>query len=182
MVESTFVTPAKIVKLSGIDEGMKVADFGAESGFFTRAAARAVGVGGVVWAVDSRADLLPRIKNVAEAEGLTNVEVVRGEVDHLGGTHLPEATFDAVLVCNTLFGLECKDCLADEVSRVLKVGGIVVLVDWQGSFGGLGPHPDHVITEPQARTLFEQHGFVYQGPLPAGEYHWGCILKKKKTK
>jgi len=61
-MESSFLNPAKVLAALHIDEGMKVADFSGAGGFFTRAAARAVG-SGVVWAVDSNADLLTRIRN-----------------------------------------------------------------------------------------------------------------------
>lgn len=180
MAESSFLAPASVVRLAGVHEGMKVADFGAGSGFFTRAAARVVGAGGVVWAVDINADLLARIKSVAIAEGLHNVEIIRGDIEHIGGTNLPERTFDMVFVCNTLFATECKGCVAAEAARVLKPGGKVLLVDWSESHGGLGPHEDHVVTVAQARECFEQAGFAWEGEVMAGAYHWGCILKRKK--
>ncbi|MES2202877.1 MAG: class I SAM-dependent methyltransferase [Patescibacteria group bacterium] len=179
MAESSFLNPAKLVHAAMVHEGMKVADFGAGSGFVARALGRAVGPGGVVWAVDQNRDLLPRIKNVAQGEGLKNIEVMQGDVSHLGGTHLPENYFDMVFICNTLFAMECKGCVAGEAARVLKPGGKVALVDWAGTFGGLGPREDHVVTQDQAREVFEQNGFVAGDALPAGAYHWGCILKKK---
>ena len=179
MSESSFLDPARAVAAAGLHEGMKVADFGAGAGFFTRAAARVAGVHGEVWAVDSNADLLPRIKTLAQAEGLHNVEVVRGNAEHVGGTHLPAATFDVCIVANLLFAAQCKSCLADEAARILKRGGRVLLIDWTGSHGGLGPHPRQVVGKADALREFESHGFVFVDNLPAGGYHWGCILKKK---
>jgi predicted methyltransferase len=51
MEESTFLNPARTLEYAGLEEGMKVADLGAGSGFFTRAAARRVGEGGILGAV-----------------------------------------------------------------------------------------------------------------------------------
>jgi ubiquinone/menaquinone biosynthesis C-methylase UbiE len=178
MHESSFLNPEKVVEAAGIHAGLKVADFGSGAGFFTRAAARYVGPGGVVCAVDIHQDLLPRLKNLALGEGLRNIEVMHGDVEQVGGSHLPDKTFDFVLVTNLLFAIECKDCLVQEVARVLKPHGKVLVVDWKDSFGGLGPHPDHVVTEPAGRNIFEQSGFTFVSNIPAGEYHWGCILKK----
>lgn len=163
---------------AGIHEGMKVADFATGAGFFTRAVARAVGAGGVVWAVDAHQDMLPRVKTIAAAEGLTNIEVMHGNIEHVGGSHLPENTFDFVLMVNVFFSLECKDCAVKEAARVLKRHGKVLVIDWQDSFGGLGPHPDHVVTRSAMRELFEGSGFSFVGDIEAGSYHWGCILKK----
>jgi ubiquinone/menaquinone biosynthesis C-methylase UbiE len=156
-----------------------IADFGAGSGFFTRAAAREVGDSGAVWAVDKNRDLLPRIKNFAQAEGLTNVEVVHGDIEAVGGTSLPENQFDFVILANVLFMLEDKaECVA-EARRVLKKTGRALVIDWTASWGGLGPHPDHVLTEEKAQALFEKHGFAVAGAVPAGEYHWGFVVRKK---
>ena len=158
---------------------MKVADFACGAGFFARAAARLVGARGVVWAVDAHQELLPRLKNISLAEGLRNVEVLQGNIERTGGTHLPEASFDLVLVPNALFASEHKDTVAKEAGRVLKKGGRVLLVDWSDSHGGLGPAPAHVLTAAAAQKIFEGAGFVYERQVPAGAYHWGVIMRKK---
>jgi len=177
-MESSFLNPQRVVAASGIHEGMKVADFGAGSGFFTRAAARAVDLGGVVWAVDLMPNLLTRIKNLSLAEGLKNVEIIRGDIEHMGGSHLPEGAFDFVIMANVLFALECTDCAVNEVARVLKRHGKVLVIDWRDSFGGLGPHPDHVVQQAAARDMFERKGFSFVGDVDAGAYHWACVFKK----
>ena len=183
MTEGSFLNPAEALKAVQLYEGMQVADFGAGSGFFTREAAREVGDGGAVWAVDLNRDLLPRIKTLATAEGLKNVEVVQGDVEVLGGSHLPDAQFDLVIAANILFALENKGELVAEVRRVLKPGvGRALVIDWAGSFGGLGPREDHLVTEEQVRKLFEGHGFVSAGKVPAGAYHWGFLARKLATR
>jgi len=179
MSESSFLNPSKMVRLAGIDSGMKVAEFGSGSGFFTRAAARMVAPLGVVWAVDIHQDMLPRLKNLGLAEGLKNIEVVRGDASHIGGTKLPDNTFDFVIVANLLFAVECRGCVAAEAARVLKRGGRMLLTDWLGSYGGLGPDAKHVVGKVDALKFFEPAGFVFVDDISAGEYHWGCILKKK---
>jgi ubiquinone/menaquinone biosynthesis C-methylase UbiE len=177
MAESSFLNPTAVLRAAGLHESLRVADFDAGAGFFTRAAARMC-FPGEVWAVDAQAEVLPRIKNLAVAEGLTNVEVVRGNVEHLGGSNLPDTTFDFCIIANTLFTLECKACCAAEAARILKRHGKVLVVDWKGSFGGLGPAAHHVIAQEDARAVFEEAGFSFVGNVPAGGYHWGCILQK----
>lgn len=181
MEVGSFLNPAKVVHAAGIHEGMQVADFGAGSGFFTRAVARAVGQGGAVWAVDIHRDMLPRIKSLAVAEGLTNVEVVCGDIEAAGGSNLPEQMCDMVIVANTLFAAEHKRDLVAEVRRVLRPGGRVLVVDWRDSFGGLGPHPEHVVTATAAKKLFESQGFAGAAQVNAGEYHWGLLFRKSRS-
>lgn len=167
--------------MAGVHEGLTVADFGAGAGFFTRAAGRQVGDGGVVWAVDLNRELLSRIKNFAEAEGLTNVEVIHGDIESAHGTNLPEASFDMVIAANIFFTLENKGECLGEMHRILKKSGRALIIDWKDSFGGLGPHVDHVFTQTQAEKLLEQHGFAPLGKVLCGSYHWGLVVRKKSA-
>ncbi len=162
-------------------EGMRVADLGAGAGFFARAAARLVGDGGVVWAVDLNRDLLSRIKNFAAAEGLHNVEVLHGDAATVGGSNLPGESFDFCIAANLLFAVDEKgECIA-EMRRLLKKSGRLLVVDWEDSFGGLGPHPEHVLSGAAGQKLLEQHGFALVGRVPAGAYHWGLVVRKKSA-
>jgi ubiquinone/menaquinone biosynthesis C-methylase UbiE len=179
MAESAFLNPTKALQAAKLRDAERVADFGAGSGFFTRAAGRLVGGRGLVWAVDVHQELLPRVKKLALEEGLNNIEVVHGNVERLGGSHLPEDNFDLVIISNLLFGAEHKEQIVKEAKRVLRPGGRVLVIDWSDSFGGMGPHPDHVVTADHAQTLFELGGFSYLGPVNAGSHHWGFLARKK---
>src|SRR3989344_5006134 len=162
MAESSFLHPTRTLKAAKLHEGMRVADFGAGSGFFTRAAARLVGGRGLVWAVDVHQDMLPRLKNLALQEGLPNVEVVHGNVERQGGSNLPEENFDLVIIANLLFGAEHKEQIVKEAKRVLRKGGRTLVIDWRGSVNSMGPHKDHIITQDHAQTLLELGGFIKQ--------------------
>jgi ubiquinone/menaquinone biosynthesis C-methylase UbiE len=179
MEESSFLNPTKVLVSAGVHEGLKVADFGAGSGFFSRAAARLVGEAGVVWAVDAHQAMLPRLKNLSLGEGLTNIEVVHGNVEVAGGSHLPLDGFDFVIAANLFFGVADKLTVVKEIQRVLRRGGRALVIDWQDSFGGLGPHPEHVVNERDLQKLFEEAGFTIVNEVSAGEYHWGFIAKKR---
>ncbi len=178
-MESSFLNPQRALAAAHISEGSRVADLQAGSGFFARAAARAAGQAGQVWAIDPNPDMLPRLKNLALAEGLHTVEVVRGTVEKLGATLLPDATMDVCILANALFSIEHKEAAAGEAYRVLRKAGRLVLIDWSGSHGGLGPHPDHVVTKAQALEIFGAAGFAQPEDIPAGAYHWGLILRKR---
>jgi ubiquinone/menaquinone biosynthesis C-methylase UbiE len=162
--ESSFLNPSYALANAGIREGQAVADFNAGGGFFTRAAARAVG-DGTVW-----------------AEGLHNVEVLRANIEAKAGSGLPSGHFDAVIAANILFSAHDKTAVVKEIYRVLKKAGRAVVIDWTSSHGGLGPHPEQVVSEAEARDLFEQNGFSYLEKIPAGAYHWGFTVRKKAGK
>jgi ubiquinone/menaquinone biosynthesis C-methylase UbiE len=176
MQEGAFLDPNEVVAAAKIHDEHTVVDFSGGGGFFARAAARLTTK--PVWVVDANSELLSRIKSLSLAEGLGQVEVIRGNIESQGGSNLPAGMADVVLVANILFTLEDKETAVKEVARVLKKGARAVVVDWSESHGGLGPHPDHVVSEASARQLFLQNGFQFVEPVPAGAYHWGFIVRK----
>lgn len=177
-MESSFLSPQATLEAAHISAGSRVADLAAGAGFFARAAARIVGPEGLVWAVDPNQDMLVRLKNLSVGEGLHNIEVVRGSLEKVGATKLPDATMDVAILANALFSIEHKEAAAQEAYRVLRRAGRLLLVDWTASHGGLGPHAGHVVTKAQAQKLFEAAGFAQAEDIPAGAYHWGLILRK----
>lgn len=198
----TFSDPQKNIQQFGLMEGMKVADLGAGSGAYTAAAASQVGTSGRVYAVEVQKELLSRIKNNADNaasqvpvssgeksassdsikrvfRGATNVEVIWGDIELPGGTKIKDALLDAVIVSNVLFQAEDKKGLVEEVKRILKPKGRVLVVDWKESYRGMGPHPDHIVSEQSAKKLFEGSGFSLDRSISAGDHHYGFIVVKQ---
>src|SRR5258706_2594935 len=90
--------PGRIMDHLGIKEGSNVADIGAGSGWFTVRAARRVGNGGIVYAVDINRDYLDYIDSRSKRESLANIRVVLGKEND---PPLPAKSVDAVLVLKT---------------------------------------------------------------------------------
>lgn len=157
---------------------MHVADLGAGSAAYTIAAGQQVGNSGKVYAVEVQKDLLSNIKNLALKQGLSNVDVIWGDIESPGGTKIKDHSIDAAIVSNVLFQAEDKKGLVLEVKRILKPKGRVLVVDWKDSFGGMGPHNDHVVSEDFAKKLFIEHGFTIDRIISAGDHHYGFITIK----
>lgn len=173
-----FSDPQKNIDQFGLMEGMRVADLGAGSGAYTLAAARQVGTSGKVYAVEVQKELLSNLKNSATKQGIFNVEIIWGDIERNGATKLKDRVVDAAIVSNVLFQAEDKPGLVAEVKRILKPEGKVLVVDWKESFGGMGPHPDHVISEMEAEKIFEAGGFSIERSISAGEHHYGFVAVK----
>ena len=157
---------------------MKVADLGVGAGFYALEAARIVGAEGRVFCVDVQKELVAGVRRTAEKEGLNNLEAIWGDIEKPEGTKIKSATIDAVIVSNVLFQLEDKNGFVEEVVRILKPGGKVLVVDWTESFGGMGPHKDHVVTEEQSKQLFTAKGFLIDKKIDAGAHHYSFVAKK----
>jgi ubiquinone/menaquinone biosynthesis C-methylase UbiE len=173
-----FSDPENNINQFALAPGMQVADFGSGSGFYSMAAAKAVLPNGKVFAVDIQKDLLEKLKNGSKQAHLNNVDIVWGDLEHFGGTKLRENSMDAVIISNLFFQVENKDGLCLEAKRILRKNSRVLVVDWDGSFGGIGPLEKDVITKIQMTALFQDHGFVLDREISAGEHHYGLIFRK----
>lgn len=173
-----FSEPREVVLQIGLREGMKVGDLGAGSGHYTRAAAAAVGTSGRVYAVDVQEDVLKHLKLNTHEYHQGAIETIWGNLEKPGGTHLRDSLLDVVILANVFFQIEHTGILMNEVNRILKPGGSVLVVDWSGSYGGVGPAPEHVRTEDSVTALFEKEGFNKSKSVHAGSHHWGAIFTK----
>jgi ubiquinone/menaquinone biosynthesis C-methylase UbiE len=174
-----FSDPQKIVEQLHVADGTVVADLGTGTGFYALAVAHAVGEHGKVYAVEIQQGLLTRLKTAAHAQKLKNIEYVHGDVETLGGSRIKEHSIDVAIAANILFQVEDREQFIQEIKRILKPGGQVLVVDWTDSFNGLGPLPDMVVTQQDAKTMFEQQGFNFVSPVIAGDHHYGLIFRNQ---
>jgi ubiquinone/menaquinone biosynthesis C-methylase UbiE len=172
-----FSNPEHIIDNLSISEGSVVVDFGAGSGFYSIAAARKVGSGGRVYAIDVQQPLLERLKTAAHTEGLSQVNTIWADIETYGGTRLRDGTADVVIVANVLFQLEDRRAAIDEAKRLLHPSGRMVVIDWTDSHFGMGPDPAQVITRDEAVELVESQDLSVDSDTPAGDHHWGIILR-----
>ena len=194
-----FADPIENLKLLDLKQGMQVADLGAGSGSYSLAAGRLVGPKGRVFAIEVQKDLLPAIKKNATEQGVSNVEVVWGDIENSTGTRLRESSVDRVIVSNLLFQVSDRLGLVTEINRITKPNGKVMVVDWselsnlrsvaesKKTLGGdwfdvsnkTGPRQGSLVAESDAVSLFETAGMSLEKKFNAGDHHYGLIFIKK---
>jgi len=173
-----FSDPASNLSKLGLNDGMRVVDLGAGSGFYSLESARRVGQNGRVYAVDVQKDLLERLRSVGAANGLRNIEVIWGNAEKLGGTKLREALADRVIVSNILFQVEKPDDFVLEIKRILKPGGKVLVVDWSEVSA---MSPKSFVSVDKAEALFIKAGFIKEQSFGAGEHHYGLVFVRPEN-
>ncbi len=173
-----FMAPAQTLSACNLQITDTVADFGAGSGFMARAIAHLVPRGNV-FAIEINRDLVARITHEAQEESITNLHPLWGDIEIRGGSKLGDESVDVVVCSNILFQLDDRQNTIKEASRVLKPGGRLLVVDWQESFGGLGPTPERVFNKQKAEELIGTLGFTkLSDTLPAGEHHYAILFRK----
>lgn len=173
-----FSNPHKNLSQVHLSEGMIVADFGAGSGYYALEASHFVGNSGKVFCIDLSHDLLRKLANEAEKEGLKNIEVIWGDLEKEGGSSLKEESVDLVLIANALFQIENKENFINEAKRVLKKKGRALFVEWGDNGAGIGPHRNHLIKKDDAIELFKKSGFSMEKEIDAGDHHYGIIFRR----
>lgn len=174
-----FSNPSSLVAQLEIMPGSSVADLGTGVGAYALLLSKKVGPTGKVYACDVQKDTLTRLENEIHALGIKNIQTVHSNIENSLGTKLRDSSIDWVVVANVLFQIEDKHGFIQEVYRIMKPGGRVVVIDWSESFGNMGPHVKDVINEQEAEQKFTEQGFrKLPQVLSAGAHHYGIIFTK----
>src|SRR2546422_8431290 len=151
--------PNRIMDILGIKEGSSVADIGAGSGWFTVRAARRVGSGGIVYAVDINRNYLNYIENRSKQDGLANIRVIPGKEDD---PLLPTKSVDAVLLLKTYHEVAQPIRLLKRVREAMRAGALLGIIDRNGKGDDHGLNKEVVIKEVGRAgfVLVNQYDFV----------------------
>jgi ubiquinone/menaquinone biosynthesis C-methylase UbiE len=174
----SFLSPEHIVEQCGVQTGMRIADFGSGAGRLAVALAERVGSSGAVYCIDIQKELLTKALHFAHEKHVDTLVFLHGDLERPRGSTLEAECVDMVFVTNLLFQIEKKHAVFMEAFRVLKKKGVLVVVDWSDSFGGVGPEKEHVFPESSAKVEAHEAGFRFVREILAGAYHYGCLFSK----
>ncbi len=114
----------EVLRAAGLRKGQTVLDFGCGAGAYSLAAARLVGRGGHVYAVDIKKDLLAALSRRAEFEGLSHLETLLADGASVP-TGVAPASVDVALLYDVLQLVEEREELLKSLGRALKPGGVL---------------------------------------------------------
>jgi SAM-dependent methyltransferase len=137
----------RVMDILEVAPGKNVADVGAGSGWFTVRAARRVGDGGKVFAVDINPEAIRYIENRAQKENLHNVSAIQGREDD---PTLPTGQIDAVLLLKTYHEVAKPVTLLKNLKGALRPGAKVGIIDRNGNGENHGVQRKVVLAEAAA--------------------------------
>jgi cyclopropane fatty-acyl-phospholipid synthase-like methyltransferase len=147
--------PARVIDALQLKSGMKVADIGAGTGYFSMRLARVPGV--AVLAVDIEPKMVDYLRQRAHKEHAANVTPVLASAS---SPNLPEPV-DVVLVVDTYHHLPNRPAYFRELRKSLKPGGRVAIVDFRKE-APEGPPVHFRFTPQQIQDEMKQAGYELQ--------------------
>lgn len=117
-----------VVAALELQPGMRVADLGAGTGFYTFLFAQQVGESGRVYAVDISENFVAHIQQIARSRNLHNIE---GIVNSQQSTKLPAESLDLIFVCDTYHHFEYPNTMLASIHQALRRNGQLVIIDFR---------------------------------------------------
>ncbi|MFH1392734.1 MAG: class I SAM-dependent methyltransferase [bacterium] len=164
-----FLNPQQLVNQLNIKPGMRIADFGCGSGNITIILARLVGSDGDIIAIDVQKSALESVKSRADLENLSNIKLVRANLETANSSGLEDNSVDLVLLANILFQSPNQKAIIQEAERVVKENSCIVVVDWLKTKTPYQTSP---------KKIKQMVGLKFEKTILAGDYHFGLVFRK----
>lgn len=123
-----FTSRQAIVAALKLQPGMRVADVGAGTGFFSVLFAAAVGEQGRVYALDISPRFVESLRARVSEAGLTQIEVTQNSDRSVG---LAAESIDVAFLCDVYHHFEHADAMLKSLLEALRPGGQLVVIDFE---------------------------------------------------
>lgn len=163
--------PNVILNAVEIKPDFTVADLGCGSGYFiVPLAAKAEKVFGI----DVQKEMIDYLREKIRKLKIKNVTLLASKPSEIP---LENESIDVLLSVNTLHEFDDKERMIEEIKRVVKKGGRLLIVDFMKKDTGFGPPVAIRVSRAEAVRLFEAKGFdlVEKRDLP---YHYLLVFVK----
>ena len=168
--------PRELVAALSLHPGMRVADLGAGTGYFSRYLAAAVGSDGTVYAVDTEPNLVAHLRARAEQEHTPNVVPVLASADN---PRLPLASIDLILIVDTYHHIDARRAYFGRLRRSLTREGRVAIVDWHKHDLPVGPPASHKLAREQVVDEMRAAGYALVDEPAVLPYQYVLIFRPR---
>jgi ubiquinone/menaquinone biosynthesis C-methylase UbiE len=160
--------PKEVVQALGLGKSEVIADIGAGTGYFAR---RFAPVAEKVYAVDIDEAVLKTAADGAPP----NLEVILAAADD---PKLPDNSVDTVFFCDVLHHISNRPDYLKKLSRSLRPGGRVVIIDFQKKALPVGPPPSMKLSEQEVIAQMKEAGFTKTKSFDILPYQYFLVFNK----
>jgi SAM-dependent methyltransferase len=149
--------PDRALDVLKIPKGAVVADVGAGSGYMTVKLSKRVGPTGMVYANDIQPEMLRLLGLRLQADKVTNVTLVQGDVDN---PRLPASTLDLELLVDVYHEFSAPQIMLKHLRDALKPTGRLVLLEYRKEDPSIPIRPEHKMSVAEAKLELEAEGYT----------------------
>lgn len=149
--------PWRVIQAMNLKKGDVVVDMGCGTGYYARRIAQVVGAEGKVIGVDIQPEMLEKMMEYANAEGITNIEPVLGDVDD---PKLQPDSVDWIILVDVYHEFADPEPMLEAMWKSLKPTGKIALLEYREE-GDTAAHikPDHRMSTRQVLKEWNHAGF-----------------------
>ena len=148
--------PQEVMMALGLKPGEVIADIGAGSGYFTFRLAHHLGDKGKVYAVDVSPDMVLHVNRRVRELKVNNVVSILADPDD---PLLPDASVNRFFFCDSWHHIENRTKYLSLMTKMLKPGGEIVMIDFHKKELPVGPPLKMKIAREDLIKQMESSGF-----------------------
>ena len=167
--------PIETLRRIGLQENHVLCDIGAGSGIFTIPAAKITK--NKVYALEINDEMLSVIGEKAKIEGAANIEIIKVQGDHLD---LMDHSVDIILLVTVLHEIYNPIVFLDEVKRISKDNGKIVVIEFHKRETPMGPPIGHRMGKDDAIDKLQNTGFLVSEDFDLGDNFY-CLVFQPVT-
>ncbi|MBL0385633.1 class I SAM-dependent methyltransferase [Tumebacillus sp. ITR2] len=145
--------PEQIVDALQISQDDNVADLGCGPGVFTLPIAKRTQR--TVYAIDVERQMLELLQQRTEEAGVSNVQTVLSDAEKID---LPDQSVDKVLIAFVLHEVGDLNQAVQEVKRILRPNGNVLILEWEKKETEMGPPVHHRLDSNELQQVLVANG------------------------
>ncbi len=162
--------PENTLIKAGLKEDMVLCDIGAGSGVFSFAAAQISSKD--IYALEISDDMIQLLKSRIAENNIQNLIIRKVETDKLP---LESGFCDMAIMVTVLHEIDRKESMMQEIKRILKENGKLVVIEFHKGKTPMGAPPDHRISEEAVLELGKTNGFKFMEKILLGDNFY-CLI------
>ena len=166
-----WLPPSEVLSRLHLTKGVRVADVGAGTGYFSLPIAKAVGETGKVFAVDVQQEMLDKLRlKLEQPDSPQNLSLHLGAAGQLP---LADDSVDLGFYANIWHELDDQDAALREAIRVTTAKGKIALLDWRSDKEPPpGPPQEHRIPAEAVVAFLQTNGCHRVSCYNVGQYNY----------
>lgn len=176
---TSLIDVVEVLKKLSLGSGQTIADLGCGGGgHFVAPTAALVGTSGLVYAVDIQKKVLNSLEASLKLQNIGNVRLVWSDLEKVGAAAVPSESCDMAILANVLFQNKDHAHIFEEAARMVKKGGVLVVIDWKMNPSPFGPPSELRVSLERVKALGLQQGLTHKEQFDIGPYHYAVLFTK----